>query len=935
MKTRLLFATMVLPALFAACTNDEIVDSQSPSLDGRALLDPNFTITVNGEADTRFSWTEDGYKWNDFTANDKFSAGLLIENENALAAKPLTNYVFSTKDGNGYTTTSQMMEGFYMFYSYPGFEKNAKSEPVPFDLTSQVSTDLTKPADVVNAEKGQLFIAPLYQLEAETANNKLGLQFISYWSTAVIPVANVSNKSFKIARIVLRSKDVDFLVKGTIDPQKMNKVGLIYKYDKDKGTYVLGKNDKEDAVYDDLRVADIAAGGGQEVKELVVNCGSYELAAGKSVTAYIQVPAKAYAEGMEVEVVAEVTEVVAGKNVTSLKSLVKKAEPNYKSDDKLAANDQIRFRRSKSTGIFGIAADNTPNAYEVDDLELTVAKEAKGLYASTYDEVYKYVTEAAADESTANSPISIYNQGSLTVDYNMMSLISRVKTKHIKFLNPIEISSEGAADLINMQFAGGATIVKGAINFGAGVRLDEGKELTIKEGATAKFGATAASRADYSAAIVGKIINNGTLQLGGAAIAAVKNGKDAVVEIVGNQTIGGTLADGVVTTFNAPKTLKVAKDATLIIGAAMTIGYGQMVEVAKGGTITATAALTNNGTIDNYGTISAVTNTNAAAEGKVQKIAVINNYGTITTATVSTDATNGSALIVMKAGDAVITDTGNGAGEIDNTVSSIITGNNGKAVVYAKYSGDKTGKLGSVMQCTKVIMENGTWTEPKLPATGVNTLELNGVKLTNGITRGTITFGGATSSDSELTTVKMKNSSSVDALTFAATVTTADLTGSTFAGNVTYAGATGLTLDYATFNGALTLGAATALNLRGVVVNGAVTATTVTAVTIQAAEDYAAGDSNTITEINGEVSIKPAGAESGDASTLTIEAGARMNVGTEGSIGSAGAANGTTVENEGYVENKGVVTGSGDTPSGGTWTANPYIKKLLMVDSRM
>ncbi|MCD8081638.1 MAG: hypothetical protein LUF04_14955 [Bacteroides sp.] len=289
MKTRLLFATMVLPALFAACTNDEIVDSQSPSLDGRALLDPNFTITVNGEADTRFSWTDDGYKWNDFTANDKFSAGLLTT---GTGDKVLTNYVFSTKDGSAYTTTSQMVEGHYLFYSYPGFETNPKSEAIPFDLTSQVSTDLSKPADVVNAEKGQLFIAPLYQLEAETANNKLGLKFVSYWSTAAIPVKNTSGETFKIVRMILDGGDNQFLVKGTIDPSAMNDAGLIYKYDKATGDYVLGKNNDGDvAVYDDLRTADIAKTGEANrtnVKELVVDCNSYELADGKSVTAYIQ-----------------------------------------------------------------------------------------------------------------------------------------------------------------------------------------------------------------------------------------------------------------------------------------------------------------------------------------------------------------------------------------------------------------------------------------------------------------------------------------------------------------------------------------------------------------------------------------------------------------------------------------------------------------------
>lgn len=919
MKTRLLFATMVLPALFAACTNDEIVDSQSPSLDGRALLDPNFTITVNGEADTRFSWTEDGYKWNDFTANDKFSAGLLAD---ANAANVLTNYVFSTKDGSAYTTTSQMVEGVYLFYSYPGFETNAKSEPVAFDLTSQVSTDLTKPADVVNAEKGQLFIAPLYDLEAETANNKLGLQFISYWSTAVIPVSNISAKPFKIARIVLRSTANDFLVKGTIDPSKMNTAGLIYKYDKDKGTYVLGKKGDKDAAYDDLRVANIAADAdGQKVQELVVNCGSYELAAGKSVTAYIQVPAGVYAEGMEVEVVAEVTEVVTGKNVTSLKSLVKAAEPNYKSDDKLAANDQIRFRRSKSTGVFGIAADNTPNAYKVDDLELTVADAAEGLYASTYDEVYKYVTEAAADESTVNNPISIYNQGSLTVDDNMMALISRVKTKHIQFLNPIEISSERAsADLMNMQFAGGATIVKGAINFGEGVELAAGKELTIKKGATAKFasGETAITRAYKGNAIAGTINNEGTLQLNGAAITEVKNGKEAVVEIVGDQTIGGAEAANVVVTFDTPKTLKVAKDATLTLNNAanqLVIGYGQTVEVVAGGRITATAVtdFVNHGIIENKGTIDAVTNENLApGDNDAKKIAKINNDGTISSVLNKKDATNGAALIVMGS-DAEISATAEGStgGEIDNTKNGFIKANEKGCVVYAEFSGNKKGNFASdISGCTKVILKNGTWTDPAL-STIVTDLELDGVTLTKAdpTDDNAIDFTSAT-------TVAMKNSTSAKAMTLTA-ATNVDLSSSTFEGDVTLTEATDLKLDYATFNGDLTLSAyAKALDLVGVTLNGDVTASAsnMTAINIKPLVSGLSTVEATTT-IGGVVTAA-------NLATLTIDKKATMKV--TGTIGATTikVVNNGTVENRGTVKGKAFGSGADDSKQNGVWKYN-------------
>lgn len=882
MKTRLLFATMVLPALFAACTNDEIVDSQSPSLDGRALLDPNFTITVNGEADTRFSWTEDGYKWNDFTANDKFSAGLLTD---ANSANVLTNYVFSTKDGSAYTTTSQMVEGVYLFYSYPGFETNAKSEPVAFDLTSQVSTDLTKPADVVNAEKGQLFITPLYQLDAETANEKLGMTFISYWSTAVIPVTNATSESFKIARIVLKATGENkFLVKGTIDPSAMNTAGLIYKYDKDKGTYVLGKKGDKAAEYDDLRVADIAkAGEGNRtvVDQLVVNCGSYELAAGKSVTAYIQVPAGSYEDGMMVEVVAEVSKVGEdGKTVTSLKSLETKAELNYKSNDKLAANDVIRFRRSKATSVFGVAADNTPKAYKVEQVDLDFAEAAEGLYANTYDEVYKYVAEA-----TAGSTVTIYNQGSLKVDDSMMALLGKAGKK-VKFLNPIEISSDRAkADLMNVEFDGGAAIKKGAITFGAGVKLAAEKVLTIEKGATARIGTDASS-----VAFAGKINNKGTLQLAGSTAVEVANDKEAIVEVVENQTIG---TDGI-TTFNTPAILKVAKGKTLTIAAskAQIIGVGQKVE--NNGVITTAAAdFTNKGVIDNYGTISNVTNENGDLTNGKMNIAVINNYGTISSVLNKYDESKGAALIVMGS-DAEIsaTATGSTGGEIDNTKNGFIKANDNGCVVYAEFSGNKTGNFASnISGCTKVILKNGTWSEPELNAKVV-TLKLDGVTLASK-DNAEITLGNVT----DLT---MKNSGSESPLTFAK-ATKVDLSGSTFGGAVKLTAEDGFTaIDLAgvTFNGALTFGSKLAtINIEPANVGGK--------------------DVEATTSFGGTVTAT-------GLTALNIAKKATLKTTESGSIGSTSS---TVVKNNGHVENRGTISGTTGSDVDGddgtaTWIRN-------------
>lgn len=376
----------------------------------------------------------------------------------------------------------------------------------------------------------------------------------------------------------------------------------------------------------------------------------------------------------------------------------------------------------------------------------------------------------------------------------------------------------------------------------------------------------------------GEVINYGVLYLNGTTAARVANDKDAIVEIIGTQTLG----TGGVAAFNTPKTLKVAERVALTIATALNIDYGKTLE--NNGTITATATLTNSGTIINNakGTISAVTNTSIVPENGVKRIATIENYGTLTDVTNTENGTNGNGLVVMKSADAsIVTVTG---GDVDNTIGGFITTNSG-AVVFASYEGNQTGKLGNVMACNKVILKNGTWTNPST-ATAVATLELEKVTLANN--------AAITLDETNLLKVVMKNSTAAKALTLTA--------------------ATDATLDNATFNGALTAAQLTALNLRGVTFNADVTAGNVNAVTIQATDRVA----NTTTTIGGAVGIKAAGT----ASTITVKENATMDVTIDGSIGSNGASEGTTMKNDGTVNNRGQIKLVSGATGNGTWKGN-------------
>lgn len=838
MKTRHLLTAVVLPALFAACTSDEFNDNTNVNLQGRALLSPDFSITIDdGNVDTRFSWNEGKFGWNAFTQNDKFSAGLVDQPDGSIVDKIQTNYIFSSADGSNYTTTSQMVEGTYFFYSYPGFEGVAKRDAVPFDLTSQTKIDLNNPAKTV--EENQLFVSPLYKLDAEHANIKLPLYFVSYWSTAGIRIKNTSGESFKIRRITLKGSE-NFVVKGVINQTAINNA-LKYEWNEKTGEYALpeGKDNK------DLKTLDIAASAGkQSDAAITVDCQAYVLENNKDVTAYIQVPCASLASAT-IDITVEVTK----SGVTTLKTVTANVVPN-----EVEETNPVVFKRGNTMPVFGIE-NNGLAAYEIDKARLAGASTAAGAYADSY-EAFEEIFLAAA-----NGEVEINNLGSLKVDDNVMYLLNSIAAKNVKFLNKIDITSENAATLNRVEFAEGATVTKGNITLGDYVKLPANKILTIDEGAKVTIGV--GSNSEYNAATF-KIVNNGTLTLGVADlnITQIENGVNSEVVIAESQEINA----GKIVAFNAPKSLTINEGKTLTVTTpALTIPYGK--SVTNNGTIApATAAeFINNGTVINYGTISDGKNVNVVPVNGIQQIAKIDNYGTITAITNTHDDTNGSALITMKSADAELvtaTDGSSNKGDIDNTIGGYITTPN-KNVVFAKYTTDQTGELGKVMGCNKVIVENCKWTNPALP-NGVTTLEMDKVTMA----------GTALAANSTVTSLTMTNCIVPGAISFTGALTVR-------------------TLDYSTFNGTVTLGGTVALDLRGVTFNGKVTAANVTAINIKASD----GVANTTTTINAQVdvtSVSTMGIEAGSTLDVTMD-------GEIGTVGTTTITNGGTVSNKGKI----------------------------------
>lgn len=932
MKTKILFASMVLPTLFAACTAEDLVQNQNAgtALEGRALLSP-LTINVSDETPTtRFSWNEATGGWNDFTANDKFSAGL-VDGSGSVGDKVYTNYVYSSTDGVNYTTTSQMVEGVYMFYSYKGFETSASRSTVDFNLTAQTA-DLADPTKTV--EGNQLFVTPLYDLEAENANDNLNMKFVSYWSTAAIKIQNASEAPFKIVRMVLNGS---FAAKGFLSPDEMSKAGYVYTYDKDTQAFVLdaaNAGEEGQKTYEDFLTAGIA-NVPSNANALVLDCGSYEVEAGKEVMAYMQVPAKKYDAGMTIDIVVETTD---SKGASILKQLQAEVVANEMSSEKVTENDVTAMYRGQTTALFGYNDDKTPKAYKIDKIALLSAPDAAGAYASSFDDVYKYVTEADKSEhSTINKALEIYNIGDVKVDDEMVDLLSRMGVV-VKFANPIDIELESTANTTvkNIVFAGDVTLKKGSITLGDNISVgvdattDIPATLTINEGTSAKIAATAAADCNYK---VATIVNNGTLELATASleIAEVTNENadgETVGEIVVAESVTFNDATNAVNMGTAAK-LTVNKEKTLTLTAQYVVAYGQ--EIINNGKITGT--LTNHGTITNNAgaTLSGVKNegvAKSAADKNDAKVALIKNSGEIEAATLNHDSkvqnVTATASVAVTSATAATGGSQEAAALIDNTIGGIVTGTAlSNVVVYAEYSGDQEGELGKVMACNKVIVKNGTWTDPKVYNYTNVVVELEGVTLTTTATgTGTGTtlaaipteFGSAKS-------IKMIGGEVIPGIIFAESAT---LKGVKLNGTVTFTNAPtsidgctfakavdtkGLaSIKGATFNGAFTT-SATTLDLTGVTFNSTIDGgSTLTGLNINIP---ATGESySKTTTFNGSVTAA-------NLNTLNINASgdvkAEMYVGLGASIGVAGT---TVITNSGAIINYGRISGatSGSTP---------------------
>lgn len=689
MRTKHILTAMVLPALFAACTADEIDENSDFKLGNRALLSP-VTFTVGQDAETRFAWNESGYgnwKWE---ATDAFSAflvdGVTLGTVNDVLA---TNYIYKQNAATtGYETTSQMVEGTYWFYAPAPQDKNTR-DLIPFKL------DIAQDAEYYKSDAAKVFVTPLYQLTKEDSPSNIDLNLFNYYSRAVFPLTNNTDEAVKINQIILEAATgTPFDVEGEISVLAVN--GCKYGFQED-GTMVSVKNLNDDEEDDEtvaklkerFQALDMVKDNNKKkaVSTLVLNLGGKSIAAGATETFTMLVPRTDANVSCNVKIITD-------------KGLIEITTANASNYAK-----NVQFKHNGIMPIFGLKSDASFKSFSIEEEKFTDMDGAR--YVSTYEDMIELI-------NTINGSFTVYNIGEWSLDAAMATAIKN-SDSYVTFTQPITIADEAkAVELTKVAFNGAVTIEAGtevtfktgavgtttaktnlAVESGATLSIEGGNFndaiITNKGALTVKDGADMSGEEGHVAAITSTgvltledngssvlTINAGTLNLTtakteGAAPRARYEGSK--ITLPTNATLAANItinvAENVELTVDGNMEMTTRKVNKTTYNVSL-VNNGD-VKVKDGKTLTVKGGLTNNGTVTddsndvlsvygtantNNGTISAAMTVNAdAAVANNGKIESVVNNGTITTSAKSR-TTVGASI----------------AGVIDNTAKAYLAG---------------------------------------------------------------------------------------------------------------------------------------------------------------------------------------------------------------------------------------------------------------------
>jgi len=590
MKTKFLLAAIALPLAFTACTDDVLVEAgngQLANIESRATLgDVTF---VAGGVDSRVT-TDGKGKW-EWENTDKFSAHLIDAAKFTVAATDTalyTNYIYS-KTAEGYTTTSQMVEGMYWFYAPANEDKNDR-EMIKFALPAEQTMDVEDPdAHIV---ENSVFFSPVYKMEAKNneANVTVPLDMYNWYTVALIPFTNDTKDDLEIQKIVLKTTSA-LAADGKINAGKIAQK-FLKVYDADEEAWVDYTNEDGDVLCETPMEEDYYYGDADD-NAFILNVEK-TLAPKETFTAKMLVPAGDAG-------VCYVTVVYAD------------------GEGSVFTTTSLEFNHHAQKAVFGVS-NGKANAKKIKSSNISAVVDN---YVMNNEDIINYLAANHAQD------ITLSQVGEWDINADALAAIA-ANSGDVTFDKDITVVNEGTKKIELSGLNNNVTLKGGKFTleaYGHNVTVEAGELELTEAGAyetiTNKGGKITINKTITADAVInneGELVFAATNTIGATGIGALTNGTykvedDGTVKYtVGKITINAnkTLNVGVASSVLAVKNSKVVVNGILKIvdnevGADVVLNEGTM-EIAAGAKIVAAATIKNNGTIENSGIIDNIIN---------------------------------------------------------------------------------------------------------------------------------------------------------------------------------------------------------------------------------------------------------------------------------------------------------------------------------------
>lgn len=704
MKTKHIFGTILMAALTAACSNEDLQLVEQSAQVGERIELGDVTLSL-GEAESRFVV---GENFNDLTAqlNDQVGAALIDAPNNAgstndvkynydLTSYISTNYAFKF-DGSKWTTPAKMVEGNYMFYA-PYNAEHATRKPIVAKLDAvQQLTATANGIDELSTIKQMIasgnVMAVSHEFLAATDEANVETALVPIYAYPYITLTNnyfpyVNGVGYVatdlvINQVVIKNNAGDFVVEAPFE-YEVGKTAISadddFVYGLRDFTYYNGSENKTvkgafaKTLGKGAYTSDILGTATKESSAIVVKApqGGLTLAKnGGTVSFYAVIPAEQYASGLVLDVYTNkgvFTKLISAAKISAGKRY---PEAEYNSDGTATIVPSEGGEAAK--GELYTVSMETPSSTTT------------GTLVATTEDLLTLIQNTVANSGNPTLTIN-----ALTNDVEITpAVMNAIKAKSyygwtVKFETEVTIAASLNSANKNIIFNGGAIVKSGTIEINDNVQFvgtsSANSNLTVKGG-----NVTVESQTFR----YGSIINDG----GNVTLKAIAYAKNNSGTLTIAKDFGAS--EGAVITNNGGT-------VTFVAGTSSTANsYETKVKNAKG-TVNVPAyvvakQIQSNGTdADNKGTIT--------VDGEATIVS--NDYGTVTvngTATVN----NNNALITMGSSSATVTVTTNNS-YINNTKNGTVTAT-GK--IYYEFTSDVNGKLiAKASKYTLIVLNGMTW----------------------------------------------------------------------------------------------------------------------------------------------------------------------------------------------------------------------------------